>query len=172
MKGYKGFILIIVLIVISILSMLLLASMDHILMYYKQLNNLKVQQTNFYNLEHVAYTLAKSEWAQIQKNCIKKQNQPNQIINEVKKKGCLIKHASQNFLYLFEDIGRDNCLIYTQKKQKFAHHRLRLTVINYTAINIVSILQLGILKLVPLGICLEQENYIKPGIKTWRYLQT
>lgn len=130
MKNESGFIFTVTLLMITVISLLLLASMQHILLYHKVINRQEESHKNFYNLEHVARQLSQKYEVLLAPNCVIKEDSQNQILHKLlHNQGCSLSNDGLQYGYFIEDLGDFPCLVVLGNNQMYATHHQRLSVV-------------------------------------------
>lgn len=172
-KGGDGFILFMTLCTVCVISVLLIASMQHVLLLHKAINQQELAHQNFYQLEDLAKQLANAPSLAIKKNCIQYgADSANQVLQQLKEnEGCLLLIGQTSYRYIIEDLGDFPCLVFYRNSQKFASHHTRISIMSVADNkNQASALQLRFIKPSTPVKCLEVERKIKSGISSWRYI--
>lgn len=171
MNKEKGFIFTITLLMITVISLLLLASMQHILLYYKVINRQEESHKNFYNLENVARQLSQKYVPVSTPNCVIKEESQNQVLHKLlHHQGCSLSNEGLQYEYLIEDLGDFPCLIAGSKNPKYATHHQRLSVVQLDKGRPLSFLQVRLIAVGKLANCFAKEHVISIGISSWCYL--
>lgn len=172
MKNHcSGFIFLMTLCVILVISLLVLASMQQVLLYYKAINRQEVLHQNFYQLEHLAMQLVRSSSLHTSKDCYLQEDNANTVIKKLINKGCSIILSQKKYLYGIEDLGEFPCLVLEQGGQKYISHHFRVTVLQDEQDIASSVIQLRFIKLSSSSLsCSEEEIWVKEGVSSWRYL--
>ena len=164
----NGFILFMTLGFIAIINLLLLASMQYVLLYYKVTNQEQIQQHRFYQLEAVAIHLIKHH----DKTCIEYNDLAHQVMNNLmNNQGCEIHYAQVNYRYTIEELGEFPCIQVMVKNKAFSTHHIRISVlITADGTNAASFLQLRYIAPTTFCQCDGTVNLVNFGISSWRYL--
>ncbi|WP_115706947.1 pilus assembly PilX N-terminal domain-containing protein [Legionella sainthelensi] len=171
MKKERGFIFTVTLLMIMVMSLLLLASMQHILLYYKIINRQEESHKNFYNLEHVARQLSEKYVAFFAPNCVIKEDSQNQILYKLlHHQGCALSNEGLQYEYLIEDLGDFPCLVARSENRIYATHHQRLSIVQLDKGKPLSFLQVRWIAVGKLAKCLVKEHVIPIGISSWCYL--
>ncbi|KTD06407.1 hypothetical protein Lgra_3184 [Legionella gratiana] len=171
MKKEKGFIFTVTLLMIMVISLLLLASMQHILLYHKVINRQEESHKNFYNLENVARQLSKKYVTSSTLNCVIKEESQNQVLHKLlHHQGCSLSHEGLQYEYLIEDLGEFSCLVAWSKNRKYATHHQRLSIVQLDKGEPLSFLQVRSIAVGKLANCFVKEHIAPIGISSWSYL--
>lgn len=171
MKKESGFIFTVTLLMITVMSLLLLASMQHILLYHKAINRQEESHKNFYNLENVARQLSQKYVALFAPNCVIKEDSQNQILHKLlHHQGCSLSNEGLQYEYLIEDLGDFPCLIARSKNRMYATHHQRLSIVQFDKGRPLSFLQIRLIAAGKLANCFVKEHVIPIGISSWSYL--
>jgi hypothetical protein len=154
------------------MSLLLLASMQHVLLYQRASNKQEEGHQRFYELEHIARHLIDAPIDKLQA-CMIKQNLANKALQQVKDKGrCTITVKKNNYRYLIEDLGEYSCLIGLHKGAKKSTHHFRFTLLSLLDKNPPSlVVQIRVIRLAKSFSCTKNVKYVALGISSWRYIE-
>lgn len=171
MKRYEqGFILLVTLLIIAVISLLLLASMQHILLYYKAINKLEALHRSFYHLEDVALQLAQKRFISGEQACMMQEDSANKVIqNLLHQKGCTLVNGLLHYQYFIEDLGEFPCLLTYYEGNKHTTYHRRVSVMNIEDENRRSLLQIRFIYVSGIAKCEKKERMVSLGISSWRY---
>lgn len=169
-KCSEGYILLMTLCMITVITLLILAFMNHVLVYYKSINKQEMRHQQFYQLESLALQLVRA--SPLNLNCVRPVGDVNKAIHYlINNSGCSIIKGKLHYRYTIEDLGVFPCLVTQYKGNKTGTHHFRITLIfNSSEENGVSVLQLRYLKPVATLSCINEERQVSPGVSSWRYL--
>lgn len=171
MKKEKGFIFTVTLLMITVISLLLLASMQHILLYHKVISRQEESHKNFYNLENVVGQLSQKYLALSAPNCVIEEISQSQVLHKLlHHQGCSLSNEGLRYEYLIEDLGNFPCLVTRVKNQQYATHHQRLSVVQLDKGKPLSFLQVRLIAVGKLTNCLVKERVTPLGISSWCYL--
>lgn len=172
MKSHcSGFIFLMTFCVILVISLLALAGMQQVLLYYKAINRQEALHQNFYQLEHFAMQLVRSSSLHTRKDCYLQEDNANTVIKKLINKGCSIIFSQKKYIYGIEDLGEFPCLVLDKEGQKYISHHFRVTVLQEEQDKASSVIQLRFIKSGSSSLfCSEEEIWVKEGVSSWRYL--
>lgn len=153
---------------ISIVSLLVLACMQHVMLYYKSINGIELAHQDFYQLEHLAMRLMAKPLI-VDSPCVLRQDLPNQVLNDlIHSKGCTLEIGNGTYRYVIEDLGIYPCLIYEVNQQEFAtaHYRISVLQLNDKKQAFLQIRYLNAQE----GVCVGNKRRVNIGVTSWRYL--
>jgi hypothetical protein len=162
MKKYsQGFIFLITLMMTSVISLLVLAFMQHLLVYQKFLNQEEKGQQEFHQLETLALKLVNTS------SCITHSDSANGTVDRLlHKEGCVFK----NYRYYIEDLGTFSCLtVNIDGKNRATNHR-RISIVQLKDGIPYAALQVRFINASSLADCPTTEHAIKIGLSSWRYI--
>lgn len=172
-RGDQGFIFLVTLLIISVISLLVLTSMQHILLYYKAINQQEGLHRSFYKLEAVALELGQRNCSMQKYNCVVHEDAPNQMMrNVLEHQGCSFENGALHYQYLIEDLGDFPCLITRFNGKKLATHHTRVSVVHVENGAPVALLQIRLIVSGKPANCLSKERFINLGLSSWRYFPT
>lgn len=171
MNKDKGFIFVITVLMITVISLLVLASMQQILLYYKVINRQEASHRYFYNLEDVTRQLIQKKRVFFDPSCIRSEVSPNQAIPKLlHHQGCFFTDEALRYEYFIEDLGDYPCLVTHTKGKVYATHHQRVSILQFNKGEPTSFLQVRWVAVGGVANCLTQERAIPTGVISWRYL--
>lgn len=166
MRGTHGFILIMTLLMILVSSMLVVAGMQYVLIYYKAVNHQERQHRNFYQLEHVALGLA--DGALSGGRCVRGDVGANAVLKFLEGgEGCVVDIDGVGYGYLVEDLGEFPCLVVEIKGRARSTHHFRVSVLEPDS---GAFLQIRSIKRAEFFSCQGLLRWVGEGVSSWRYL--
>jgi hypothetical protein len=168
----KGFIFFVTICIIAVMSLLILASMQHVLLYQRASNKQEEGHQRFYELEHIARHLIDAPIDTLQA-CRVKQNLANKALQQVKDKHrCSLTVKKNKYRYLIEDLGEYSCLVGLHKGVKKSTHHYRFTLLSQLDNNHPSLLvQIRVIRLARSFSCAKNIRYVAVGTSSWRYIE-
>lgn len=171
MKSHKGFVLLMTLGIIFLMSMLLFASMQHVLVYFKAINQQESQHQHFYQLEHLANQLIATHPLAFGASCLVRNRSVNQILHQLShQKGCIFIEDHIQYRYLINDLGSFPCLVVQKNHQEYASHHYSLSLFVETKEGVASVLQVRFIQLGLVMQCVGEKHFLTTGMSSWRYL--
>ncbi|MBI2786291.1 MAG: type II secretion system protein [Legionella longbeachae] len=169
-KKSNGFILLLTLLIISVISLLILASMQHILLYYKVINKQEELHQNFYQLESLVLRLAYKRTISEEQACVVHEDSANQVMHTLRyQRGCALNRGLSHYQYLIEDLGEFPCLVTYYRGRKRATHHQRISAVQIEGGTPASFLQIRFITTGGVPNCLTKERQIVLGMSSWRY---
>lgn len=166
----KGFILLMTLLMMSVLSLLLLSSMQHVLLYYKAINQLKENHKDFYQLEYLSRKLAERNLTSFDRECFAREEEPNKVIKRLAShKGCPLRKDNKDYRFLIEDLGPFPCLMTLINNKPVSTHHIRISLLAIGNNKPDALLQLRNIKASSSQLCEEQGQVVPLGVSSWRY---
>ena len=167
----KGFILVMTLFTISVISLLILACMQHILMYYKGINQLEALHHTFYQLDSLAMQLSDTKSKALDARCVVPENSPNTILQRLRRyEGCSLEIDGHHYRYFVEELGDYPCLIAIHEGKKVSTHHRRISVLALGDKRPDSLVQLRSIEAIKYQVCEGKERILSLSVSSWRYL--
>lgn len=151
---------------ITVISLLVLARMQHLLMYTKGVSRMIRQHQNFYQLESEALRMLNHS---LSYPCVRKQNAPNSVLEALrKKKGC---HSRTNpaVYYFIEDLGIIDCLVNRPNDKLVSTQHWRYSLMFFEEKQPAFAVQLRVINPAQEMLCKQKMQYVSLGIGSWRY---
>lgn len=170
-KQNGGFIFLMTLLMISIMSLLLTASMQHLLLYYQAINQLQKTHQRFYQLESLAMQLAKKPWDSFNKECVIEADAASYNLQQlIRHQGCILERDSNHYRYIIENLGDHPCLMALQNNKTVSTHHARVSILEVGKNSSDSLLQLRLITPIVAQACDGEKHTVPLGISSWRYL--
>ncbi|MFI4918819.1 MAG: type II secretion system protein [Legionellales bacterium] len=170
MKRNAGFVFLMALMTVAVVSLLVLACMQHILLYHKAMNKLELQHQGFHQLEALAIQLAHAKLSELDAGCFEFGDSVNQVIRRLMQhEGCLLSVDKHHYKYLIEELGDFPCLVAQQDGVTFSTHHRRVTVLSTASDNADTLLQVRQISAIKYQPCLGEAHDIALGVGSWRY---
>lgn len=145
--------------------------MQHILLYYKAINQLETLHHNFYQLESVAMQLVDAKSQLLDKRCVLTEDAPNKIMQRLRRyEGCPLEVGGYHYRYFVEELGDYPCLIATRDTKKVSTHHRRISVVSIGDKRSDSLVQLRSIEAIKYQFCEGKERVLPLGVSSWRYL--
>ncbi|MDI9817606.1 MULTISPECIES: hypothetical protein [unclassified Legionella] len=165
----EGIILITTIIILALSTILMLTGMQILSLYYKALNQTVEKEDVAYGLEAQANQLALRDWQTGTDRCLVNEKTPDEIAWLLKnRQGCELLYEGHRYTYLVEDLGLFPCLQTMINEVGHSTRHLRISVLGDKG----AFLQLRVARAAPLISCSEDIIYLKPGVISWRYVDS
>jgi Tfp pilus assembly protein PilX len=157
----QGMILLTTMTMIMVLTLLVLSLMQGVLLYVKQSSQQILKHDELLQLENAAQKIMDLR----SDECVVKETNPNQLIEQLKRGACTFNDNKRVFYYLISELGDFPCI---KIGKQGTHHRL--ITLSFTETPNV-ILQLRLASPAQEIICNPLEiRSIQRGVISWRYL--
>jgi hypothetical protein len=144
--------------------------MQHILLYYKGINQLEILHHNFYQLESLAMQLVEAKSRVIDKRCVLPEDSPNKIMQRLSRyEGCSLEIGAHHYRYFVEELGDYPCLIARHENKKVSTHHRRISVLSIGDKRPDSLVQLRSIEAIKYQDCEGKERVLPLGVSSWRY---
>lgn len=171
MKTVKGMILPMTLVMLALVTLLILAQLQMVFLYYKTMNQELEKKEAAYQLEAAATKILSSIHLVQNQRCITQEQDPNRIVDELKQQqGCIFDYEKQNYRYLIEQLAITPCLQTLIAGKRYSTQHWRLTVMSSGKNE--ALLQLRVAYPVERQACdLAEPIEIKAGLTSWRLIR-